>query len=184
MANIGFFALSLLMIFIDGWIIASALRQRDRDGNFLAAIMGCSAAVCLFYSISICVEDYVVMSLSSSLYFVAMDGVCLSLVAYLFSFTDSWQTKIRFFLMRAFIVVAVVDSAFLLTNPFCEVALTYAYDPEALAPWHYVAMMPFQFHLGFCYVMVCVSFVILCCEWLQFRRFSAVATFWQWWALW
>ena len=156
-----FIALSVVMAVIDAVVAILALRQRDRDGVFLAFCMIFSAVVDLGYLNSVLADTYFGMSLSSSIYFSGVDLSMVSLLAYFISYTDLWNNRFRPAFMGFVGVVSVVDIAFLMVNPFAEISLTYTYEADFLAHWAYSPYLAFTCHLVWSYFMVAVAFAII-----------------------
>ncbi|MDO4182648.1 MAG: HD domain-containing protein [Coriobacteriia bacterium] len=156
-----FIFFSVAIAAVDAVTLVMSARQRDRDGRLLACAIACAMLVALGYLFSVVATDYFLMSLASSIYFASIDIMLVFTLAYFFSMTDQWRSKVRFWLVALFAVLACVDVTILLVNPFNEIAISYVYNPDHLAHYSYNPKFLYICHLGLCYVLVVVCMVVI-----------------------
>lgn len=135
----------------------------------LAAVTGtmflAACAVNLTYLARIGAGTYFMASLTTSVYFVCLDFLVLSMVYYMAEFTRSKMERPRFKRALIFTVylLTFVDAAVLILNVFHEVILRYQHHEDSIyaIKFMFEAEAGFYLHLAFVYLLVAVIFFIL-----------------------
>ncbi len=127
---------------------------------FLAA-----CAVNLTYLARIGAGTYFAASLTTSVYFVCLDFLVLSMVYYMAEFTQSKMEKPRSkrILIFTFYFLTFIDAAILILNVFHEVILRYQYQADSIYAIKYMFELKpgFYLHLAFVYLLVAVILFLL-----------------------
>lgn len=130
-------------------------------GNMFMA----ACAVNLTYMARIRVHTYFSASLATSVYFVCLDFLVLSMVYYMIEFTRSKIGNPRFkrALVCAIYLLTFADAAVLIFNVFHEVILRYQHQADSIYAIKYMfrSLPGFYLHLAFVYLLVVMIFIIL-----------------------
>ncbi|MGN0037793.1 MAG: HD domain-containing phosphohydrolase [Coriobacteriales bacterium] len=145
--------------------------SKERWSNLLGTSCSAALVVLLSYSSSLKVGSYFAMSVFSSIYFASIDVMLMALLVYLMGFKGvGFQGAYRIFIVL-FAVIAVVDCASLLVNPFTEHAMSYVRQTDYGTPyWKYQPHLPYTLHLLFDYALVACSIAILVSRTLKTPR--------------
>lgn len=153
-----FFARLSIVVFMVLIICAHRCRRGcDRLGKSIAAFLYAGAFALGCYSVVFYTEEYRILSLGYSLFFLAMDWVCFTMMKYAIEYTRYKGKKLNALDKRIpYIVIAVlaVDSVSMFCNVFFEHATRYNvvyYHGERYLRY---AQQPLYFiHLLLCYLM-------------------------------
>lgn len=149
-----FVHLCITMILLDIVIIIGTFSFKKYYKKSLAGSLISATCVTITYLLSILSDTYFSNSLFSSLYFISVDMEVVFLAFYISDFCKINNKVNHKRLLYLFPAYAAVDSVLFLINPFKEIVISYSYEPDALAHWRYVPMLPYKFHLVFCYIMI------------------------------
>lgn len=124
-----FFARLSIVVFMVLIICAHRCRRGcDRLGKSIAAFLYAGAFALGCYSVVFYTEEYRILSLGYSLFFLAMDWVCFTMMKYAIEYTRYKGKKLNALDKRIpYIVIAVlaVDSVSMFCNVFFEHATRY-----------------------------------------------------------
>ncbi len=154
---------SLVFAALDVLLAVMSFRKRGVLGKALGATcVGC-ALVDLSYLVSVCVENAFLYSCMSSLYFVSVDLMLMSLVIFVLNFCKFKITKmgnIHFAVASIYVGIEIVLFA---VNPFKDFVISYIPRATEFAKYSYDMHIPYYAHLVFCYMLVAtvVFFLVL-----------------------
>lgn len=123
------------------------------------------AAVNLSYLARFGAQTYFAASLRTSIYFVCLDFLLLTMVCYVVEFTQPkiavMKRKRLFYLSVSALVF--VDASCLIVNIFHEILLRYQYQSDNIysIPYMYQTKPLFYFHMGLVGLLVCLAIYIL-----------------------
>lgn len=156
-----YIAVSVIVAIVDIVVMVSCLRKHSDLGRLLAHTVGCATAVDLTYLFSILSDNYFFASVMTSAYFVSIDWMVLSLVGFIFLFTNQPQTELSRTLHKISIGYACFETVLYAINPFWEVAVTYVTLEQRFAQFRFQMLPLFYLHLAFTYIIVVYSLLIL-----------------------
>ena len=146
--------ISILIALIDGILAVKSLQKKTPAGRYLGLACVGAAVVDISYLISILNDDYLCMSLMSSVYFVTIDFMLLCLLEFAVYFTRGSYTKTGKTLIRLCCVYAVFELLVFSINPFYEIAIHYVPRNTAIAKYSYQMKPLYVIHLVFTYTLV------------------------------
>lgn len=156
-----FSSVSVLVIVVDFYFAFMSFQQLEDIGKYLGFTCLFAGIVTMAYSLSIRGITYHVISALSSVYFVGIDWMLVSLVFFTYLFTGRHRTKESKCMKKVVIIIAALDSLVLFINIFNEIAVTYEPRNTVIAPFKY-GMKPLYYgHLVFTYLMVAFVIYIL-----------------------
>lgn len=141
--------------------IVKSYRKDTAISKKLAIAMLMNFLMILAYTLNISSEQEIVKSIGCSVSFVLMDFMIYFYYDYILTYIGSTKKAARIFkyIMLAYVVV---DTIFLLVNPFMEVALSYSKEPFAEGyVLVYVPMIPFHIHVAFNIIMMAATIILL-----------------------
>ena len=160
--------MSLVVIFLvftvatalaDALLAVYSLPQKN-GGRWLSMVCAGACVTEISYLLSVLPVSYLWTSLFSSVYFVSIDVMLWCLLGFVLVNTRQGAQKALRLLHRFLGVWAVVDMITLLANPFCEIAVSYAYRGTMIAPYEFQMKPLYYAHLALTYLMVLVSLIL------------------------
>ena len=156
-----YIAISVLIALIDGILAVKSLKKNKTTGRYLGFACIGAAVVDLSYLISILSDNYLLMSIMSSVYFVTIDVMLLNLLAFTVYFTKGCFTRIG----KRFIGFCALYTAFeaivFFLNIFNEIAIHYVYRDTFFARYGYEMRPLYVLHLVFSYALVFSVIILL-----------------------
>ena len=142
------------------------LSKKSRKGRMLGFSMLFSALVSISYLISIMTKNYFVMSLSSSIYFCFIDCMLLFLLRFFYAFLDIDTSRVKSArcVLSGLHIWSSIDILILLSNPFHEKAITYAFHNvgnSGIASWVFEPHPFYTLHLLLCYLIIGYGFILI-----------------------
>lgn len=148
-----------------GVFAVKAYMRKSRMGIFAGNVFISAALLNIMYAVRISAKTYSVASVTTSIYFVCMDLLVLTLVLYAVEFTECKLALSKYRLPAYLTLDAIVlfDAAIFIVNIFHEVLMRYQYNLYSIyaIKYMYVAKPPFYFHLVFQYFLVCIVAYLL-----------------------
>ena len=136
-------------------------QKQTRGAEKLALLCIASAVVDLTYMVSALLENEMAASIASSLYFISMDLVLLSMISFCYTFTEIDNDRVVRFGRVALLLYGAFDALMLLINPFTNIVISYVPRDTAIAHFTYNGHILFQMHLIYAYIMAGVVFGML-----------------------
>ena len=137
-----------------------AAETKEPAGRFLGRSAFFAGVVTLSYILSIQAIGYRCMSAASSLYFICIDWMLISLLQFVYLITDSVKFR-NVFLRNVILGYACFDTVCLIVNVFFEVELSYTDRGTALASYSYQMKPLYYMHLGFSYLLIILVLFLL-----------------------
>ena len=153
--------ISILIALLDIILAVLSIRKNKTTGRYLGFACAGAAVVDLSYLISILSDNYLCMSVMSSIYFVNIDFMLLNLVVFTIYFTRETLTKTGSILLRLAKLYAMFEVVVFAVNPFHEIAIHYVRRETIIARYEYQMMPLYWMHLAFSYAMVAVVLLML-----------------------
>ena len=153
--------ISILIALVDGVLAIKSFRKNKTSGRFLGCACAGAAVVDISYLISILNDDYLCMSVMSSVYFVTIDIMLLCLMVFTVYFTKGSFTRTGRTVMGLGVLYTVFEVAVFAVNPFCEIAVHYVRRNTLIATYSYQMKPLYVMHLVFTYLMVVVVVLLL-----------------------
>ena len=153
--------ISILIAVVDVILAKQSFQKNKTTGRFLGYACLGAAVVDISYLISILVDQYLCMSVMSSIYFVTIDVmlICLLIFTVYFtkgSFTKPGRTALGLCILYAFFEVIVFA-----VNPFCEIAIHYVWRDTFISRYSYQMKPLYWMHLVFTYALVVMVLLLL-----------------------
>ena len=153
--------ISILIALVDAVLAIKSFQKNKTTGRFLGHACAGAAVVDISYLVSILNDDYLCMSVMSSIYFVTIDVMLLCLLVFTVYFTKGKFTKAG----NTFLGLSVLYTAFEIVvfaiNPFYEIAIHYVPRNTLIAKYSYQMRPLYVIHLLFTYPLVIVVVVLL-----------------------
>ena len=153
--------ISILIALVDAVLAIKSFQKNKTTGRFLGHACTGAAVVDISYLVSILNDDYLCMSVMSSIYFVTIDVMLLCLLVFTVYFTKGKFTKAG----NTFLGLSVLYTAFEIVvfaiNPFYEIAIHYVPRNTLIAKYSYQMRPLYVIHLLFTYTLVIVVVVLL-----------------------
>lgn len=155
----GIVVLYYLVALVAALILLKAYKRNTTIGSKIGRVMLAAFLLVVFYSFNIVGTTYEVKSVALSLSFITMDVMMILFYEYILEFIG-WKQKVPRFFSYCIYVYFIVDTVFMLLNPYNQIALNYCRiefgDDFVLG---YIPKMPFTFHNA--YILLIVLFVIV-----------------------
>ena len=153
--------ISILIALVDAVLAIKSFQKNKTTGRFLGHACTGAAVVDISYLVSILNDDYLCMSVMSSIFFVTIDVMLLCLLVFTVYFTKGKFTKAG----NTFLGLSVLYTAFEIVvfaiNPFYEIAIHYVPRNTLIAKYSYQMRPLYVIHLLFTYTLVIVVVVLL-----------------------
>ena len=153
--------ISILIALVDGVLAIKSFQKNKTSGRFLGFACAGAAVVDISYLISILNDDYLCMSVMSSVYFVTIDVMLLCLMVFTVYFTKGSFTRMGRTAMGLGVLYTVFEVVVFAVNPFCEIAVHYVRRNTPIAKYSYQMKPLYVMHLVFTYLMVVVVLLLL-----------------------
>ena len=153
--------ISILIALADVVLAVLSRRKNRTTGRFLSYACLGAAVVDISYLVSILNDDYMCVSVMSSVYFVNIDLMLLSLLVFTIYFTRGEFTRrgrIAFGAAAAYTAFELVVFA---VNPFREIAVHYVRHDTLITKYGYEMKPLYWMHLLFTYALVAVVLVLM-----------------------
>ena len=146
--------ISILIALVDAGLAVKSFQKNKTTGRFLGFACAGAAVVDISYLISILNDEYLCMSIMSSIYFVTIDVMLLCLLVFTVYFTKGSFTKSGKFLLGLCVLYAVFEVVVFAINPFHEIAIHYVRRDTLIAKYIYQMRPLYIMHLLFTYALV------------------------------
>lgn len=153
--------ISILFAVADLFLAGYSLKKTGKTGRYLGFACIGAAVVDISYLVSILNDSYFLVSLMSSIYFVSIDWMLVSLLIFAGYFTRHVMSGPDRIALRVILACAAVDSLILMVNPFHEIAIGYEFRGTVLASYGYRMMLLYDLHLVFTYILILLILILL-----------------------
>ena len=157
----GYIAVSIFIALADAILGIKSFRKNRNTGRFLGYACVGAAVVDLSYLVSIMNDQYLCMSIMSSIYFVTIDVMLLCLLVFTVYFTKGSFTRNGKRLMELAIVYAMFEVLVFAINPVNEIAVHYVRRNTFIAKYSYQMRALYKMHLLYTYTLVLVVVILL-----------------------
>lgn len=141
------------------WILLKAYRQNTTIGIKIGKVMLATFLLVVFYSFNITGTSYLIKSAALSLSFITTDVMMICFYDYILEFIG-WKEKLPKIISYCIRAYAVVDTMFMLLNPYNEIALEYREVPFGDGfVLTYLPKVPYMIHN--LYIAAIALFVVL-----------------------
>ena len=156
-----FTVLSLLLAAIDLCYGYKATQKTEEFSRFLGLAALAAAVVTISYLVSIWTGSYRMVSVASSVYFAGIDWMLVSLVHFVYRFTDLHMIGNAAAIRRCIRAYALFDTAVMVVNIFREIAVHYVIHEGDAVLYAYEMKPLYIMHLAFTYVLVVFTLFLL-----------------------
>lgn len=146
--------ISILIALVDAGLAVESFQKNKTTGRFLGYACAGAAVVDISYLISILNDEYLCMSVMSSIYFVTIDIMLLCLLVFTVYFTKGSFTKSGKLLLGLCVLYAAFEVVVFAVNPFHEIAIHYVRRNTLIAKYIYQMRPLYIMHLLFTYALV------------------------------
>ena len=153
--------ISILIALADGILAMKSFLKKTPAGRFLGFACVGAAVVDISYLISILSDNYLCMSVMSSIYFVTIDLMLICLLAFSVYFTKGRFTKIGKSFIKFCCLYTLFEIIIFSINPFREIAVHYIPRNTVIAKYSYQMQPLYKAHLVFTYTMVAMVLGLL-----------------------
>ena len=133
----GYIKISIVIALIDAFLAVKSFQKNRTTGRYLGYACAGAAVVDISYLISILFDQYLCMSIMSSIYFVTIDVMLLCLLVFTVYFTKGKFTGWGRRLMKLLSLYAAFEVVVFAINPFWEIAVRYVPRNTAIAKYSY-----------------------------------------------
>ena len=152
---------TFVLIIVDCRFAFKSYRKKTLEGLYLARCSSLAALIALSYLISVLTEDYLIVSIMSSVYFVCIDWLLIMMIRFVTVYTTRAKTVVTIPAMKAIQTYAWFETLVFAINPFKEIAIGYIHRNTPLAFYDYAIKPLYVMHLIFTYLMVVAVLGIL-----------------------
>ncbi len=156
-----FAVVAVLVAIFDIYYGYRAFQKKEEFGKYLGLSAVAAGIVTIAYLCSILANSYVNVSIASTIYFVGIDWMLVSLTHFTYRFTDTHLEKSGSHIRRIIRGVAIFDTLVLFVNIFWEISVHYAPAASSLAPYQYEMKPLYIMHLAFTYTLVGLTLFVL-----------------------
>lgn len=157
-----YIAISILIAITDVYLGVQSLKKNRTTGRFLGIACIAAAIVDISYLVSILSETYILMSVMSSIYFISIDFMLISLLIFVVYFIKGKFSKTGKTAIRICWLYALYELVIFVINPFCEIAIGYTGRDTFIAKYNYDMKPLYCIHLVFSYlIVVAVLFLLI-----------------------
>ena len=110
---------------MDGVLSVKSFQKNKTTGRYLGFACMWATIIDISYLCSILSKSYGFVSVMSSIYFMGIDGVLISLFIFTTYFTKGAFSGLEKVLTKICLLYALFDFAVFAVNPFCHVAIDY-----------------------------------------------------------
>ena len=153
--------ISILIAVIDVILARKSFRKNKTTGRYLSFACIGAAVVDISYLVSILADNYLCMSVMSSIYFVTIDFMLLCLLIFTVYFTKGKFTKPGNAALKLGILYALFEVIVFSVNPFREIAIHYVPRDTFIARFSYEMKPLYWMHLVFTYALVIIVLLLL-----------------------
>lgn len=153
--------ISVVIALMDVFLAVKSIQKNKTTGRFLGFACVGAAVVDISYLISILNDDYLCMSVLSSVYFVSIDIMLICLLIFTVYFTKCKFTKKGKKAIGFSILYTIFEIVIFSVNPFCEIAIHYVRRDTFIAKYSYQMKPLYWMHLVFTYSLVAVITFLL-----------------------
>ena len=145
----GYIKISILIALVDAVLAIKSFQKNKTTGRFLGYACAGAAVVDISYLVSILNDDYLCMSVMSSVYFVTIDVMLLCLLVFTVYFTKGKFTRTGKTLIRLSVLYTIFEIVVFAINPFYEIAIHYVQRNTLIAKYSYQMRPLYVMHLLF-----------------------------------
>ena len=152
---------SILIAVIDVFLAWQSFRKDKTTGRYFSFACVGAAVVDISYLVSILANDYLYMSVMSSIYFITIDFMLLCLLIFTVYFTKGKFGKLGKTALKLGILYAAFEVVVFAVNPFWEIAIHYVPRETFVARYSYQMKPLYWMHLVFTYILVLMVLILL-----------------------
>ena len=156
-----YIVVAIMLAGIDFHYCYRAFQKQESFAKYLGFSALAAGVVTLSYMWSIQADNYLYVSISSSIYFSGIDWMLVSLVHFVYSFTESHSIRKSLLFRKIAVIYALFDTAVMLVNIFSEIAVHYVHEDRILAFYSYEMKPLYVMHLIFSYILIVMTIYIL-----------------------
>ena len=153
--------ISILIAVGDMILALQSFRKNEPTGRYLGFACVGAAVVDISYLGSILVDNYLFMSVMSSIYFITIDLMLLCLLVFTVYFTKGKFEKLGKRAIGLGILYAGFEVVVFAVNPFWEIAIHYVRRETFVARYSYQMKPLYWMHLVFTYMLVFMVLFLL-----------------------
>ena len=158
---VAYLLILIVIAVMDGILGIKSIRKRTKTGQFLGFACIWATIIDLSYLCTILSTSYRFVSVMSSVYFMGIDGVLISLLIFTIYFTKGDFSRLEQLLTKACLCYAAFDFAVLAVNPFCHIAIDYVPRNTVISHYSYQMKLPYELHLCFSYAVLAIVLFLL-----------------------
>ena len=162
--------ISILIAVADIMLAVMSFRKNRTTGRFLGYACLGAAVVDISYLISILNNDYLCVSVMSSVYFANIDVMLLCLLVFTVYFTRGEFTKRGRIAFGLAVLYAAFEMIVFAINPFREIAVHYIRHDTLFTRYSYEMKPLYWLHLVFTYALVATVLVLMIRKLLRIPR--------------
>ena len=152
---------TLILVFVDCYFSYRSFRKGGLEGYYLARCSALAAFIALSYLVSIILTNKTAVSMMSSIYFVSIDWLLITMIRFVTVFTTRATSVVTPVSMRILQAYALFETIVFAINPFREIAISYVRRDTPIACYAYEMKPLYIMHLVFTYLMVIALLGIL-----------------------
>jgi diguanylate cyclase (GGDEF)-like protein/PAS domain S-box-containing protein len=162
---VGFQIAMLLVICFNILIIYNSFRQKDKKGKYLAITCIFEILTGSFYTFSAVANNYTIVAVFSSLYFICIDFLLLSFLVFIVYWRISHRKnhfKIISFIIKGYLLFEII---IFIVNIFNPIAIEYIARNTSFMHYEYKMNVFYYLHLAYSYslVIAIMSMLIVKC---------------------
>ena len=153
--------ISILIAIVDIILGVKSFKKNKSTGKYLGFTCFIAAVVDISYLISILNDNYLCMSIMSSIYFISIDFMLICFLIFTIYFTKGSFSNFGKLAIRAMSLYALFEVIIFSINSFHEFVISYIRRDTIIAKYSYQMGVLYWMHLIFTYFMVIVIVVLI-----------------------
>lgn len=149
-----YIVISIIIAATDILLAVKSFKKNKTTGRFLGFACVGAAIVDISYLISIISDSYMCMAAMSSIYFISIDFMLVSLLIFTVYFTKGKFSEYGKWMVTFCFLYCIYELIVFAVNPFMEIAIEYKPRDTLIAKYSYQMKPLYELHLIFSYVMV------------------------------
>ena len=159
---INIYIIVMIMIAImDVVLCIKSINKNNIIGRLLGLVCIWATVIDISYLFSILSDTYMYVSIASSIYFIGIDGVLISLLLFTIYFTKNGISAYEKIVVKICGVYGLFEMVLFAINPFFHICIDYIKRDTEIAQYSYQMKFFYQMHLAFSYGLLAIVFFLL-----------------------
>ena len=151
----------IMFAIMDVVLCIKSINKNNIIGRLLGLVCIWATVIDISYLFSILSDTYMYVSIASSIYFIGIDGVLISLLLFTIYFTKNGISAYEKIVVKICGVYGLFEMVLFAINPFFHICIDYIKRDTEIAQYSYQMKFFYQMHLAFSYGLLAIVFFLL-----------------------